>query len=327
MIYEYAVEPELVSTWTDPHDCRFCRDSFGMDKGRLISRYSKRWKKRVWDAFSDSRTGGTNLSEKELAVWQSRESRLTALLQQMDESMIKRSGVLWDSTMSWIDNICREDNRIPFHAILAKNSLESLTNIITYHDLLERSHSLWDIETSKRIPRKTSDMAKAVCLMLCRGQKIHFIDPHFVPGKKRYLTSFQAFFREIIRYRSQPYNIHIEVHLSAGNLGNNFFIDECKQKIPGIVPEGLIVTFRRWRQRQGGEKLHDRFILTDIGGVKFSVGLDEGKKGETTDVSLMQLSEYKQIWSQYAGPEPAFDPEDVPLVISGTMPCDDIKNQ
>ena len=38
---------------------------------------------------------------------------------------------------------------------------------------------------------------------------------------------------------------------------------------------------RRLKQKQDGEKLHNRYILTDLGGVTFGTGLDEGKKGET----------------------------------------------
>jgi hypothetical protein len=324
MIYEYAVEPELVSTWTDRRDCRFCWDSFGMDKGRLISRCpSDEWKDRVWKAFLD-RAGERDLSEKEKAAWQMRQNRLTTLLMLINETMMIKRPCQWESTMSWIDNVSRENKRIPFHAILTEKSLDKPENTVSFQEVIEQHHSLWDIETSKRIPRKNLDMAKAVRQILCRGQKIHFIDPHFGPENDRYLKSFRSFFQEVIRYRSRPFDIHIEVHLSDKSK-YDFFVDECKKKIPGIVPEGLSVTFRRWRKRTGGEKLHDRFILTEIGGVKFSVGLDEGKKGETTDVSLMQISEYKQIWSQYAGPEPAFDPEDAPIVISGTMPCDDTK--
>ena len=318
MIYEYAVEPELVSTWTDRRDCRFCWDSFGMDKGRLISRYPKGWKKRVWEAFL-SRSGENSLSDKEEARSQMQKARLTDLLKHIDENMmIKRPLCQWESTKSWLDNVIRENELIPFHAILTKNSLDKPANTVTFHELFDQPHSLWDIETSKRVPRKPSDMAEVISQILCRGQMIHFIDPHFGPENDRYLKSFRVFFQEVIRCRTRPFNINVEVHLSDKSR-NDFFVDECNKKIPGIVPEGLSVTFRRWRKRLGGEKLHDRFILTDIGGVKFSVGLDAGNDGETTDVSLMKSSEYKQIWCQYAGTEPAFDPVFEPLIISGKL--------
>jgi Regulator of RNA terminal phosphate cyclase/Sigma-54 interaction domain/CRISPR-associated protein (Cas_Csm6) len=63
---------------------------------------------------------------------------------------------------------------------------------------------------------------------------------------------------------------------------------------------------REWRQREGGEKLHNRYILTDIGGVSFAVGLDDGDDGETDEVTLLEEKTYKFRWMQYRGPEQAF---------------------
>ena len=41
MIHEYALEPELVATWTDRNTCRYFKESFGLGQGRLVSQVSK----------------------------------------------------------------------------------------------------------------------------------------------------------------------------------------------------------------------------------------------------------------------------------------------
>jgi hypothetical protein len=65
----------------------------------------------------------------------------------------------------------------------------------------------------------------------------------------------------------------------------------------------------QWRENQKGEKLHNRFILTDIGGVSFGVGLDDsdGADGQTDDIQLLNEETYNLRFAQYAGSAPAFD--------------------
>ena len=61
----------------------------------------------------------------------------------------------------------------------------------------------------------------------------------------------------------------------------------------------LTLTVYRWKEREGGEKLHNRYILTGIGGVSFSTGLDEGDLGQTDDVSRLSADTYSQRWDDY----------------------------
>jgi hypothetical protein len=57
-------------------------------------------------------------------------------------------------------------------------------------------------------------------------------------------------------------------------------------------------------------------ILTDIGGVSFGVGLDDGADGETDEVTLLDDKTYRFRWTQYMSPEPAFELVDT-LMIEG----------
>ena len=57
--------------------------------------------------------------------------------------------------------------------------------------------------------------------------------------------------------------------------------------------------FIRWEQIEGGETLHARYILTDIGGIRVERGLDEGEEGETTDISSLEGPLYAQRWRDF----------------------------
>ena len=56
----------------------------------------------------------------------------------------------------------------------------------------------------------------------------------------------------------------------------------------------------RWQRNDDGDKPHPRYVLTERGGIRFEYGLDEWDgEGQTTDVSLLSHSLYKQRWKDY----------------------------
>ena len=90
-------------------------------------------------------------------------------------------------------------------------------------------------------------------------------------------------------------------------------------RLPRCVPEKMRVLVRRLSQKQDGEQLHNRYILSDFGGVSFGYGLDEGNEGERDDITLMDRDQYKLRWCQYSGDPPAaFDQEGTPVEVVGT---------
>ena len=74
----------------------------------------------------------------------------------------------------------------------------------------------------------------------------------------------------------------------------------------------------RLRERDGGERLHNRYILTDLGGVIFGVGLDEGDEGSMDDIHLLARTQYDERWRQYGSEAPAFDRPERAITIKGT---------
>ena len=84
-------------------------------------------------------------------------------------------------------------------------------------------------------------------------------------------------------------------------------------------PGGTHVLVRRLSEKPRGEKLHNRYILTDLGGVSFGIGLDDGDEGATDDVTLLDRDPYVVRWSQYGGIPPAgFEQGERPVEIVGT---------
>jgi len=182
MIAEYALEPKLVASWCkDQYKCHFFRTNFGSNQGRLVSRYPKKWARRVWDSFS----GGSVMEKK----------RLEELLARLLETHIKRKDFYWDDNLSWLDNAVQEHDRHPFRAILAKNNASNRPEILGENAIADSPCPGWDSPHGRTVSRKAPEMAATVKRMLNCCQWVKFIDPYFSAEKRGHKKTFTEFFK------------------------------------------------------------------------------------------------------------------------------------
>ena len=106
----------------------------------------------------------------------------------------------------------------------------------------------------------------------------------------------------------------IEIHTKV----NGAAPDYLKKFFEKIVPVDLQITLYQWQERPKGQKLHNRYILTDLGGVAFLHGLDVGQEGEIDDLTRLDRDQYNKRCRDYNLEQPAFDLVSPPLLITGT---------
>ena len=301
MIYEYALEPEMVATWGKAHNHRFFIREFGLGQGRQVSRYPKTWARKVWEVF----VGGSELERK----------RLEELLARMKETMVKRKQYCWDESKSgWLENALIEHNRYPFRGILARNNPGDLTEIISEDDLANSQHQGWDVPHGIVVNRKAPEMVAAIGMMLSCCRWVKFIDPHLSPGRPDYRNSLRAFMKILAIGRSVGQPESVEIH-TGRHEGTEDFLRDSYEK---IIPASLLVTIFQWEEKPSGQRLHNRYVLTDIGGVSFQHGLDTGAEGETDDITRLDREQYILRCKQYDPVTPAFDQAALPIEIVGS---------
>lgn len=149
--------------------------------------------------------------------------------------------------------------------------------------------------------------------MLGNCKALHLVDPYFHPEKASNRRMLKAILGVVANHGMQ--SVVIRVHCRMKD-GPDFFQVEA-EKMAAHLPPGVTVEFRRWKQRDGGEQLHNRYVLTDLGGVALGTGLDDGDDGEADDVHLLTWEQYELRWSQYVGAPGAFDLVNAPASISG----------
>ena len=312
MIFEYAVEPALVATWADRRTGRYFRDKFGIGSPRVISRFPKSWKKRVHDAWEASETeDGGQVARR----------RMEELIQRLSEVMVERRWAVWDSERSWLENAV--DQGVPFHAVLAQHNSTGDPRILVA-DELDESVPRWTAPQGRAVPRTADAIAEAVGSMLRIATNVVFIDPYFAPHRQRFVRVIAACIGASRRGRVAG-TARIRIFSSDDDERNgtyeNFEAD-CRKRLPRNFPAGQEITIRRLGERKGGEKLHNRYILTELGGVSFGVGLDEAEDlsmaEAVDDLSLLARDQYRLRWRQYADDPPGFNQLEDPIKIVGS---------
>jgi hypothetical protein len=296
MLYEYALEPTLLNNW---EDFRYFAEKFGVSRGHMISRYPKRWKRMVYESLS-------NCGEIE-------RKRIEEGLSRLDDRLLTRH-YEWNPRQDWLTNAEMEHLQRPFHAILARTNPKQ-RDFVLEGDSVDETHPLWNVGLTHVISLTARQMGACVALLLRVSKEIMFIDPYFRPQELRHRRPLEAFLSAVLEKRDGMLPTRIEIH-TGDSLGYDYFKTECEQRLPSLIPEGIQVHIVRWREKDGGEKLHNRYFLTDIGGVSFGVGLDDGADGETDEVTLLEDKTYQFRRAQYMSPEPAFDLVDK-LMIEG----------
>jgi len=303
MIFEYALEPELVATWGDLQRCRFFSREFGLGEGKLVSRYPKTWAKKVWESFN----GANDIERK----------RLEELMTRLQETMIKRKNYPWDDTnTTWLENALVEHARHPFKAIITRANPENKPEILGENDLSGAPCPKWDNPHGITVNRRAQEMAAALKTMLCCCRWIKFIDPYFSKARRDHKLALSAFLSKLGLERPVGPIESVEIHSRGDGASSDFLKDFYKE----IIPLGMTVTFFQWKEKPHGEALHNRYILTDLAGVSFNHGLDTGREGETDDVNLLDLGQYQLRCREYEMSSSAFDRSAPPIEIFGIGP-------
>jgi hypothetical protein len=139
------------------------------------------------------------------------------------------------------------------------------------------------------------------------ASEVLLIDPYFTPGKAKFMNVIKCF----LQFSVQEVPLtRIEIH-SEYDFENDPELSEwqelCRTALAPLIPKELKIKVIRWTEKFGGEKIHARYVLTNLGGLRYETGLDEGNTGETTDVSILDKTLFERRWDNYQRATAAFD--------------------
>ena len=294
MFHEYALDPSVLSSW---ERTRYFLDAFGPWRGRLLAEYPRRWKRLVYQQLQCP-----DVEKKRI------EERLAALDRRVFSG---RSGAQFDPDYTWLDNAIRENVRVPFRAIVSAESRPP--NVLDASEVDDRE-PLWRADGGRRILRAADQFVEAVRVLLAASTRVLLVDPYFRSDQVDKTDALVALVAAVAGTRAS-----IEVHFSDEPRSYALAMAEASRILPRVLPIGMSVTLRCWKQRAGGERLHNRYLLTDVGGVQFGDGIEVGEAGEHDRVSILDDPSWTALWLHYASDAPAFDDGGAPCTVASSL--------
>jgi hypothetical protein len=310
MIYEYAVEPSLVVNWAVGSIGRFARQ-FGLDHRRIVSDFPKDWRGRVVSEFYER----FDFDDSSLE-FQNAQPSLDAYLQLLTESMVYRD-VSLPVDYDWVASAAQEHGRCPFHAIFASRiAAPNEDAFVTETSTEDVRNYRWWLPTVRLTQKSAIEIAAVLRPLLRISNQIVLVDPHFDAGKKRFRDSIAEIARvaaEMPRAVKGLPSITIVTGVDRGAglttaAQAQNAAAEIKRQVSlhrhELAPIAVRLYLVVLQQAASGDALHNRFVLTEVGGVIVPYGLDDDDRQPGNpaqdDMTPMYLGQYAARWAQYA---------------------------
>ena len=244
--------------------------------------------------------------------------RITEKLRQVDKKLIKRKELEFLQEKTWQGNALSIHDRNPFAKIIVKAPEEIHSDMISSIDFdpeeLEEPMGLCE--------RTPEDIASSLSLMFNSAKRLLFIDPHIKPAEDRFKEAFRVYFQEIAKgkYRSSPISIEIHTSMRSGYSSNDLRIAKgnAETHFKEILPDGMSLKVFYWSEKDGGERFHNRYILSGVAGVSLGIGLDSYTDADCTeDISHMTSRQHIHRLQQFGSDSTVYSKACPPVEITG----------
>jgi hypothetical protein len=227
-------------------------------------------------------------------------ARIEVRLANLDARVFSpRANAPYDPNRPWLDNALAEHQRLKFRAIVAEGGTGA--DVIDAAALDDRC-DLWRVDAGCLVPREAAEYVRVLELLLCASSKIIYVTPFFRADQPDKTAPIVAVCSALAASATC-----IEVHFGEEPRSYAICMTDADRYLPRILPLGSKVTLRCWKERDGGTRLHNRYLLTDIGGVQFGDEIEVGAQGHEDRLSILDEPSRAKLWAQYTGDPAAFD--------------------
>lgn len=280
MFKEIAVEPAAMAA--SDLQFRYIIEKFGVAEGRLIAAFPSKWKKFVYQAAQARLRGTTELSKIEV--------RLRALT----DDLFYFQGRPGDGCAeNWLAAAEIEHAREPFDAIIAAEG-SARGAIVPAHEL-DASHPCLQPNRQWHIERTAEAMTHCCAPLLRTGSHIKLIDPHLDANNGRHRRPLVSFLK-CIKTGSR-----VDIFCGDGK-DQEHLCRGIERALEEADTDGVEVQLHLLPKAT----LHNRYVLTQGGGMYFSTGLDDHDNSEnrTDEVGVLEPAIWSVQWEKYSGDKP-----------------------
>lgn len=261
MIREFGVDPTLIDS--EANTLRL-HALLNFKNYTFIRKFPDNWEGKVRNSIKEK--GRAKLRTIEIL------KRLSSNLIDCPTN-IKGIDFKYEESQIWIVNAEKYHIINPFDGFVSDKNPNGTSNVFSL--TAEELESF--IESNDGIVRREAKiMANAVKTLLKNSKEIHFIDPYFSDMKERRIRPLKAFIN-IIAERENIDRLKLSriVFHTSSNCDRANSEGEIERKLNEKIAPYLSTDIQLEILFWDIDELHNRHIITDIGGVDFHIGLDD----------------------------------------------------
>lgn len=249
MFYEYAIDPAVFTTF---ERVRYFVEATAPGEGRFISEYPRKWKALVFGQLSS--VAGRSRKQAEILL--------------ENATLIRRRAAPFDGEKDWTANVVAEDARLKFRAVVTESGTDAESHICVND--VSIAHPRW-AKFSGFVPRTRRDMLQAIGLLIRHAEHVVIIDRFFGSAGSGREAVFGAF-AEISDQRA-----HFEVFCEPLETRDpRLQLQKNIQSLASRLRGGQKLTVHVLLARTSNVRFHNRYLLTNVGGVSFGDSIQFG---------------------------------------------------
>ncbi|GHV56168.1 hypothetical protein FACS189460_0430 [Deltaproteobacteria bacterium] len=327
MIYEYAIDPEFIFKLADQTlIANILHTNIGYGTPFVIAGYPN---KLGYETRAIAKNAEAQATDQKL------KARAQLRLHRTEDLAAKLAGPAAAATKrynagEWNGRFDDEHSRFPFQGVLSGSNSAAASGL-PFHDVdwfSKPDCHILNCPRSLIVQRTAQGLCEALKPMLQNASIIKFIDPYFNPNTRnsRFVVPFSEYFKcisEANHVRIQDNNREIQI-ICAVNQGTNDnstseqFASDCKNILSPGLPKGVTLRLHRFKEKVGGQEIHNRYILTDIGGVLFGHGTDSSPADSYDDICLLDRDSFFRWNAAYEPNSKDFDWSEPCIEINST---------
>jgi hypothetical protein len=276
MLHEFAVEPALLGNW---HNFHYLHEKFGVPQARMISEFPGKWRRMVYEAAG----GFSEIQRKILEQWMADKT-----------AFLIPGGRAYTMADDWLKSAEAAHVEKPFHAVLARENPREHFYVISAEQPITERHPLFHCPRECAMPKTVNGYITVSRPLLQCSRQILFIDPYF-KAEKKWVDPLRAMFACI------PSNVTLLRYCARASPGGeepSFRRSELIQNLPRFIPLGISLDIVLLTKSLGRDT-HNRFILTERGGIKLPWGLDIQADSPEDIVNLMEKETHQAKFAEY----------------------------
>ena len=286
MIFEYAIEPDLIKKWaSDTRDYAEFLNEYGLGSPRLISSFPKQKGNKL-------RSYLLNNGPENQASIASR--RYTEMVEMISESVIRRD-VHSSAQSTWTELLEVENGRVPFDRVLSEQVV-GVDGNVTLNAMYE-TDSLWRHKNQAVFSRTNMGLYSVISnLVRFSTETIVVVDPY------GWTSDSIEFIRFLIRETSKdrPNTILPKIKLFFKKSDRSALCSHIKSEVLKGGTGGVEFNVVELTEHDESEVFHNRCVMSEHGGVVIGHGISiKNRALQTDEAFLMQPELYEKKWDQF----------------------------